>query len=347
MGTRLAGDTRRRRQGLFRVLWAVLLLALLPVGQGAAQEASLGVPPRVAPNTAFEVEWQGPGAPGDFIAVAELGAPAASFLVYARTSGGSPSVLTAPAAGQYELRYVRASDLSVLAKAALRVGEDTQPAALVAPARVTAGSALAVSVPDPGDPADYVTIVESGAPDQAFGPYARLGGADKVSLTAPEAPGAYEIRHVEARRMTVLARAPLEVRPAPAAAGASASKETAEAEGTGAEGTEAEGTGEEETGAAAAGLPRRQLSLTALVAVDRAHDFRVAWTRDGGTDALHGSRIDIVPRGAGPEAAVSSRPASDGPPIPFTAPDRPGEYEILLVDEASGEVLATRALEVR
>ncbi|MEE9195175.1 MAG: hypothetical protein V3U44_05000 [Alphaproteobacteria bacterium] len=308
-------------------------------GHGLAQEAALSSPPGIVPGSEFEIGWQGPDAPGDFIAIAEPDAPAASFLAYARTSAGSPAVLTAPGAGEYEVRYISAAGLAVLVRLPLNVGVDPAKGGITAPSEVEAGAGLVVSVTDSGEPADYITIVETGAPDHAFGPYARLQGALEVSLTAPDTAGGYEIRHIQASGQAVLARAPLTVLE-PAAA------ETAPApsEPTG----EAAATGEPETAAASpqpaaqpANLPNA--TLMALVAVDLAHGFRVAWTGPGAA----GDRIAVIPKGGDPAAALDSQPVGAGSPTGLTAPEAPGEYEIVYIGNASGAVLARRELEVR
>ncbi len=117
----------------FRILVGALLAGAMLAGYGSAQEAALNAPPRIAPGSAFEIGWQGPDAPGDFIAIAGPGAPAASFLAYARTSAGSPAVMTAPGAGEYELRYISAAGLAVLARVSLSVGAEPAKGGITAP----------------------------------------------------------------------------------------------------------------------------------------------------------------------------------------------------------------------
>lgn len=207
---REVGRASFRPRSALKISCGALLTVLSLGDNGSAQEASLSAPRVVLPGVPFEVDWRGPGAKGDFIAIAEPGSDSGSFLAYARTSGGSPARLTAPEAGDYEIRYILASDLAVLANLGLTVGE-AAARAITAPSRVPAGARLGASVVDPGAPADYLTIVESGSPDHALGPYARLRGAREVSLAAPETPGSYEIRQVRAADMTILERARLEV----------------------------------------------------------------------------------------------------------------------------------------
>ncbi|MHA1552828.1 MAG: hypothetical protein ACTSU0_00275 [Alphaproteobacteria bacterium] len=304
-------------------------------GHGLAQEAALSAPSRILPGSEFEIGWQGPHAPGDFIAIAGSDAPAASFVAYARTSAGNPAVLTAPGVGDYEVRYISATGLEVLARVPLSVGVEPARGAITAPSEVEAGAALVVSVADPGEPADYITIVETGASDDAFGPYARLKGALEVSLTAPDTAGNYEIRHIRASGQRVLARAPLAVLEPAAAETPPAASGTI---------SDPPATGDTQTAAATAQpAAPAHATLMALVAVDPARLFRVAWT--GPRTA--GDLIAVIPQGADPASALDSQPVGAGSPVSLTAPEAPGEYEIVYIDSANGAVLARRKLEVR
>ena len=143
-------------------LGGALLAFFILSGHSAAQEAILTVPPRTAPNKEFEVGWIGPDATGDFIAIAGQGAPATSFLDYARTGAGNPARLTAPDVGDYEVRYISATTLSVLARLPLSVMIGPAQSAITAPPEVEAGADVMVSVTDAGEPADYLTIVAAG-----------------------------------------------------------------------------------------------------------------------------------------------------------------------------------------
>lgn len=315
------------------------MVATMLVQHGLAQEASLNLPSSIAPGSEFEVKWQGPDGSGDFIAITEPDAPAASFVAYARTSRGNPAVLTAPAVGEYEVRYISASGLAVLARLPLSVNVGTAVANITAPPEVEEGADLIVSVSDAGDPADYITIVEAGAAEDAFGPYARLRGALEVSLSAPDAPGSYEVRHVRASSQTVLARAPLKVFEAAASEAVTGSSKTIIDPVT---------TGEARTAVAnsppaspPAALPH--VTLMALVAVDRGHGFRVAWSGPRAT----GDLIAVIPKGGVPAAALDNAPVGAGSFAGLTAPEAPGRYEIVYVDGASGAVLTRRELEVR
>lgn len=354
-----------RGMQLARLLVWVSLAVFTPAGNGVAQEVTLTAQRSVAPGAEFAVQWQGPDAPGDFIAVSEPDAPAADFISYARTSKGNPVSLVAPAEGEYEVRYIVAAGLEILARAPLTVADR---AALEAPVAVEAGAEVEISVSDPGDPADYVTIVAEGADELAFGPYARLRGATQVTLVAPENFGAYEVRHIRARDQSIIARAALtvqEARPAPTTDSAAATEQVetsadaiAAPEGTAASAEEAvaatatveaaadaaatagdTGQGaaaEVEAAATAAVAP----SLMALVAVDRSSTFHVAWIGPGGD----GDAIGIVPAGGSGVEVVDGQPATTSP-VMLTAPDSPGNYDLVYID-GTDAVLARRELAV-
>lgn len=206
---------------LARALVWVFLVGFALARNGEAQQVTLTAPQSVVPGAEFEVGWQGPDAAGDFIAVGQSDAPPASFIGYARTSNGNPARLVAPAAGQYEIRYISGAGLEIMARVPLAV---VDRAALDAPAAVVTGAEVAISVDDPGEPADYITIVSEGADQLAFGPFARLRGATQVTLVAPASPGVYEVRHIRARDQSIIARTALTVRKAePSATADSAS----------------------------------------------------------------------------------------------------------------------------
>jgi Ca-activated chloride channel family protein len=326
-------DAYSRAWHPLQVLGGALLVAVLLVGHGLAEEASVSAPPSVLPGGEFEVGWQGPNSPGDFIAIAEPETPAASFVAYARTSGGSPAILIAPGEGEYELRYISATGLTVLARTSLSVGAELAQGGISAPSEVEAGADLVVAVSAAGDPADYITIVEPGASNDAFGPYARIKGAMEVSLAAPDMAGSYEIRQIQASGQAVLARAPLTVLEPVAAETAPMPSET-----TG----DVAATDEAEISTASpqpTALPHA--TLMALVAVDRSLGFRVAWTGPGAA----GDRIGIVPVGGDAGETLGLQQVGDGPPVSLTAPEAPGDYDIVYI--AGDNVLARRILEVR
>jgi Ca-activated chloride channel homolog len=68
---------------------------------------TLQAPERVIAGTAFEVGWNGPGNPGDWVTIVAPDQPETAYGSYADAPRGNPATLTAPATpGRYELRYV-------------------------------------------------------------------------------------------------------------------------------------------------------------------------------------------------------------------------------------------------
>lgn len=321
------------------IAFAVIIVAF-PAARTTAQEASVSPAAQYYEGMQISVDWSGPDALGDFLAIAAPGTAAADFLRYARTSAGNPASFEDLPAGDYELRYVSANGLNILISVAFRIvapGADDGIAALMAPSEAIAGSEITVTVSDPGDPADYVTVVEATLPDTAFGPLARFRGANEVQLVLPENPGDYQIRQVRAHGLTVLYRQDLDILPNPKADAAvdeaPAARQTETAAATPA--TEAKPP------QAAAAAPARTIELTALVAVDPASEFGVAFS-------------DAPPAGAelflsaeGGALSGSSWPVGTSTMIRITAPSESGDYDLILMDAQSGAEISRRALEVR
>lgn len=161
--------------------------------------------------TANELARMGPGLTIHAVGFDLTAKEARNFACIATATGG---------------RFLQANDAASLKDAlGLAVAESTAPAAapsaekltpatLKTPAQVTAGAAFAVEWTGPDNPGDYVTIVARGASDDAYESNAYTKQGSPLSLMAPIDPGAAEVRYVAARSHTVLARAPLEIRPA-------------------------------------------------------------------------------------------------------------------------------------
>jgi hypothetical protein len=163
-----------------------------------------------------EVGWVGPARAGDFIALARPGSPPGDFLDYARIGSDPRVALDAPAeTGDYELRYVAAPTLEILARRPLSVTKQSAVLVLEAPGSVRAGDALEVGWSGPAQPADFVTLVAEDAPETKIGAYRRAREGTPLTLTAPEAAGRYELRWIRARDLAILAAAPLTVTAAP------------------------------------------------------------------------------------------------------------------------------------
>ena len=79
-------------------------------------------PAKAAPASQIEVQWQGPDAESDFIAIAEEGSEGSSYITYEYTTAGSPLSIDVPEEpGTYEIRYVLGEGEKVMATAPLEV----------------------------------------------------------------------------------------------------------------------------------------------------------------------------------------------------------------------------------
>ncbi|MEO1192309.1 MAG: VWA domain-containing protein [Pseudomonadota bacterium] len=157
------------------------------------------------------VAWTGPNLRNDFIALAEPGAPAGTYLNYRYTRSGNPLTLKVPKVlGKLELRYVIGQSKRVLA--VLPITVDIAQVSLEAPERVAAGGTLQIGWTGPGNWDDFVEILPAGSADTAEPTTAtRTSQGSPLPIFAPAQPGAYEIRYKDRKTGEVAARRPLVV----------------------------------------------------------------------------------------------------------------------------------------
>jgi Ca-activated chloride channel homolog len=185
-------------------------LASAPVSV-VAVDATVAGPPEVPAGGAFAVDWTGPDNDRDYLTIVEAGAREGAYTSYEYTRRGSPVTLTAPIEpGAYEIRYVTGRGNATLASAPIAVTAIS--ASLAAPASVGAGERFEVTWEGPDNPRDYVTIVEAGAREGAYRSYQYTRNGSPATLTAPDEPGAYEVRYVTGTGDRTLASVPITVR---------------------------------------------------------------------------------------------------------------------------------------
>ncbi|MBW6455614.1 MAG: VWA domain-containing protein [Trueperaceae bacterium] len=173
--------------------------------------ATVSGPPEVPAGSEFAVDWTGPDNDRDYLTIVEAGAREGAYTSYEYTRRGSPVTLTAPIEpGAYELRYVTGRGSATLASAPVTV--TAVSASLAAPASVAAGERFEVAWEGPDNPRDYVTIVEAGAREGAYRSYAYTRNGSPATLTAPDEPGAYEVRYVTGTGNRTLASVAISVR---------------------------------------------------------------------------------------------------------------------------------------
>ncbi len=180
--------------------------------------ASVKGPAQVAAGSTFDVTWQGPNNPRDFITLVKAGTPEKRYDHYAYTSKGSPLKLRAPdVAGEYEVRYLTAQSYATLASTKVTITAIS--ASLQAPTEATAGTAVPVKWGGPNNPQDYITIVPKGAREGESGNYTYTARGNPLNVLAPLSAGEYELRYSTAQSHTTLARQAIRVAPAKEAPG--------------------------------------------------------------------------------------------------------------------------------
>ncbi len=184
-------------------------LIMKPIKISAAN-ASVKGPSNVAAGAGIEVAWTGPNNPRDYVTIGETTPGGRKYLDYKYTNSGSPVKLTAPdKPGNYELRYILGAGDTIIATQPITVGGVT--ASLSAPAQVAAGARFQVTWTGPDNARDFITLVKAGTREQTYDRYAYTSKGSPLELTAPDVPGAYELRYATGQSYTTLARAAITV----------------------------------------------------------------------------------------------------------------------------------------
>jgi hypothetical protein len=214
------------------------ILSLLGPFPAVSQEAALSVVGETSVGEPITVDWTGPDMPGDFLTLGKPDGETTEFISYHRTSLGSPAALTVSDAGVYEVRYVSAVGLTILARASVSVGV-AENAASAATTDEIGQAEINVNLEDPAQPVGAqagtlfaLVAVDAGSSfrvawDITVGSRARVDlidlatqtavasqpfdGAVQVSLTAPTHVGMFELRLIGSDGRS-LARREVEVR---------------------------------------------------------------------------------------------------------------------------------------
>jgi Ca-activated chloride channel family protein len=174
-------------------------------------EGALLGPEDVEAGSQFEVAWNGPDGPGDYVTIVAEGTTRSTNESYFYTAHGNPGKLTAPIdPGDYELWYVTGADSATMATRPITV--TPFEITLDAPAEVAAGAAFEVTWTGPDGPTDYITIVPAGSPEGTYLSYAYTSSGSPARLTAPSEPGAYEIWYASDRVDGTFATRPIVVK---------------------------------------------------------------------------------------------------------------------------------------
>ncbi len=157
---------------------------------------NLGGPQEVEAGSSFQVAWNGPNGPGDYVTIVKVGTAKWTDESYFYTTSGSPGTLVAPVqAGAYELWYVTGAGESKQATAPITVTPYT--VTLDAPSQVAKGASFNVTWTGPNGPSDYLTIAPVGSPPGTYLDYQYTQNyvGQQITLKAPGTAGNYEIRY--------------------------------------------------------------------------------------------------------------------------------------------------------
>jgi Ca-activated chloride channel homolog len=166
-------------------------------------EGALGALAEVQAGSVFDVAWNGPNGPGDYVTIVAVGAAKWTNESYFYTSNGNPGRLVAPLeTGEYVLWYVTGADDATMATRPITVTPYT--VTLDAPDTVAHGSTFQVAWTGPNGPSDYITIVPAGSAPGTYLSYAYTNSGSPASLIAPDAAGKYEIWYASDRVKNVV-----------------------------------------------------------------------------------------------------------------------------------------------
>lgn len=281
------------------------VLARAPIEVVEAQ-VTVSAPAQVLVGSAFDVSWTAEGLhPRDYVTIVPMGAAEGEYTDYDRLEGQASGRLRAPIEpGLYEVRLQLENGGRVLARTPVEVAEGE--VTLSGPERVRAGGDVAVSWTGAIHPRDYITIVPAGTADGEYAAYTRVGDASQGRMTAPEEPGAYEIRYQLERGNRVMARGPLEV----------LAPDAALDDGAGLQ-------------APATGKPGEVITIS--------------WS--GGSDSAD-QRVALARADQADFSWIIAESAIGRSSLEITLPDAPGRYELRFLDVAGQAVLGRTIIEV-
>jgi Ca-activated chloride channel homolog len=172
----------------------------------------LGAPESVMAGAPFEVAWNGPNGPGDYVTIVKAGATKWTNESYFYTTVGSPGTLVSEIEpGSYEIWYVIGADDAIKARRPITV--TPYVVTLAAPTEVAKGAQIQVTWTGPNGPQDYITIVPAGSPPGTYLNYAYTSSGNPATFAAPDNAGPYEIWYASDRvKDVVFQRIPIIVK---------------------------------------------------------------------------------------------------------------------------------------
>lgn len=175
------------------------------------------VPETAIVGSAIPIKWEA-AAPlsGSYIDLVPAGFTETSGeLSYAYISEGADLTMSAPVEpGTYDVRFVLEAPEGRLVKFTTQITVLEAEAMVEFPAVVNAGETFSLTWDGPAGASSYVDLVPQGYTETSGElSYAYVADGDVLSMTAPDAPGVYQVRFIlEARERRVIFSSPLTVR---------------------------------------------------------------------------------------------------------------------------------------
>jgi Ca-activated chloride channel family protein len=170
---------------------------------------TLEAPDRTEIDAPITLNWDGDGSPGDHIVFERQGDDLREDVLCFPAAHGGPVTLKVPdLAGSYVVRY-RSRGGRSLAQSRLEIFEIL--ATLEGPTSAIPGEEINVSWTGPDAVQDFLSIATHDENSEEYLGFAPTTNGSPVVLTAPTAPGDYEIRYVRAADGEILARHSLAV----------------------------------------------------------------------------------------------------------------------------------------
>jgi Ca-activated chloride channel family protein len=183
-----------------------IVLTTVPVTV-VASVATITPPASLPAGGMVQVEWTGPDAELDYIAVFKRGEEK-KYETYAYTRDGSPLKLQLPATpGEYDIGYVQRTGKIVLTQTAVTI--TAVNATITPPATLAAGTKAPVEWTGPNDNLDYIAIFPRGS--NTYISYAYTRDGSPAMLAMPADPGDYEINYIQRQDKNTLASVPVTV----------------------------------------------------------------------------------------------------------------------------------------
>ena len=174
-------------------------------------QATVQAPAEADVAVLFEVKWQGPDYPSDYVAIARPDQRDGSQVYYTYTKEGSPLKVQAPSdPGTYEVRYIMGQGSKLLAKTTIEI--KGVGASVEAPAAADVATEFEVTWQGPDNTSDYIAIARSDQNPGRQVHYTYTKEGSPLKLRAPSDPGTYEVRYILGQGSKLLAKTTIEIK---------------------------------------------------------------------------------------------------------------------------------------